>query len=413
MQREYRIFTWLFITAFCLIYLYLFITSGTYLLHHSHNPLDFLAFYTGAQLVSRSPTELYNLHSQLILQQQIDPLAKIHTGFLPFLNPPFVALAFEILVNFGLENAYIVFLGINVILIVLICFIAMQQLNKTKWYSILLLIIGIATFIPILITLLIGQLSIVLCIIFLLAWLSLKEGREFRTGFVLSLLLIKPHFLILPLLAMLVQRRINVIYGLMSGIVILVSISYFYIGWSGISTYSMLLTSFYKTGVGYNIDLMEQHSLQTLLLIIFHTQSPAVIRIPWIISIMCIILPTLFIWSKKFSASSPQFSFQFALLIIATLLTSPHTPIYDLSLLTIVSSLLLSQMNKFKHRQKVFLVVFIVLGYIISLIGYSLDILSHGQTQDSWIVFSVIYLVIFWLILLREFAGSKKLDIEY
>jgi len=61
----------------------------------------------------------------IFCNSRIDPVA--HTGFLPFLNPPFVALMFAMLVPLGLQNAYIVFLGINVSLILLMCIIALAD----------------------------------------------------------------------------------------------------------------------------------------------------------------------------------------------------------------------------------------------------------------------------------------------
>jgi hypothetical protein len=408
MQLQYRIFTVLFISVLCLTWLSLFAVAGTYKLQHEPKALDFLALYTGAQLMSQSPNELYNLHAQMRLQQQIDPLTK-DTIFLPFINPPFVALLFQLIVKFGFENAYLILLGINALLLSLIGYIAIRHMgNTTKKYS-LLLIIGLITFIPILLTLLIGQLSIILCAILLLSWIFLRNGWEFRGGLLLALLLIKPHFLIVPFLAVLVQRRKKIFLGLVAGIAILLGISYISVGWEGINNYIMLLDSFYKTGVGYNIDLMEQYSLQTLLLIVFHTQSLAAIRVPWLLSIIAIIIPTLYLWSKKFPMTSSQFSLQFALLIIATLLTSPHTPLYDLSLLIVVAIILLSRRTKTQHRQKTRLLIFIILGYIISLVGYRWDILSHDYTQTPWICVTVVYLIAFWIVILKElFRGFEN-----
>lgn len=407
MRRVYCIFAWLILLACFFIYLFLFASTGSYLLFHEPKSIDFLAFYTGAKLIAHSPNELYNLHSQQFVQQYLDSIIKNNNIFIPFFNPPFVAIALQLLLPFGLENAFIIFLAVNIFLLVLICFISVQQITSTKWYFTLLIVIGIATYIPVSITLITGQFNIILCLVLLLVWVFLKRGDEFKGGLLLSLLLIKPHFFILPFLAMLMQRRKKLLYGFITGIALLSGISYFFVGWDGINNYIHLLFTIYKTGAGYNIDLMTQQSIQTLLLIVFHTHSLAAIRIVWIIAVMCLILPTLFVWSKQFPFTSPQFSFQFALLIIATLLTSPRTHLYDISLLLVIVPLLLSHMDKLENKQKKIFILFLSLGYGSSLAVYRMNSLFHNQTE-IWIVVSVVYLLLFWLMLVKETIVSYK-----
>jgi hypothetical protein len=410
MQIAYRIFFWLFIGVFYLLYLYVLITPGIYLLNHDPKAMDFLAFYTGAKLLSLSPANLYDLHAQRIFQQHISPLIQAKGIFLPFLNPPFVATGFQLLAMQGFVMAYVLLLIINTALFLLVCFVFKQQCKKLRWYFVLAFVIGVITFIPIVITFIVGQFSIFFCVIFLLFWLFLKKGWEFRSGLVFSLLLIKPHFFLLPVLAILVQRRSKLIAGFVTGFMLLFGISYYYVGWTGMKDYFALLNSFYVTGTGYNINLMAQQSLQTLFLIIFHTHSLDKIRIFWFAAILFIIIPTLFIWSKKFSHGSPQFTLQVAILIIATLLTSPHTHFYDLSLLAIVTILLLSHISIFKHGQKKLFITFSILSYFIPWLGYGLFTVG----QELWALPSIIFLIIFWLILYNElitYYKSKTLKI--
>ena len=411
MQIAYRIYFWLFIAVFYLLYLYVLINPGIYLLLHDPKAMDFLAFYTGSKLLLISPVKLYDLHVQHILQQHIDPVVQANGIFLPFLNPPFVALSLQFLEMSGFVMTYILLLGVNIGLLLLVCFIFKHQCKKLQWYFVLAFVFGVITFIPIVITLIVGQLSIFLCVIFLFFWLFLKKGWEFRSGLLFSLLLIKPHFFLLPLLAILIQRKSKLTAGLVIGSVLLFGISYYYVGWIGVKDYFVLLNSFYVTGTGYNINLMAQQSLQTLFLIIFHTQSLDKIRIFWFAASLSIIIPTLFIWSKKFSPSSPQFALQVALLIIATLLTSPHTHFYDLSLVIIITMLLLSHISLFNHRQKKLFITFCILSYCVPWLGYFLFIWS----QETWALPDIIFLIIFWLILYKEliiYHRSKMLKKE-
>jgi len=364
--------------------------------------MDFIAFFTSAQLLMHSPTILYNLHSQQLMQQSIAPITKQMSLFIAFVNPPFVALLFVPLLKLGLLNAYLVWLIINALFLVIICFLGYRQINSSKPYVKILSIICILTFIPILTSLLIGQLSILLSLVLLLTWIFLKKGWNFRSGLMISLLLIKPQFLLFPFLAVIIQRRNKLTYGLIIGIIVLVIISYLLVGTNGITNYLYALNSASHGDTRYDVDLMAQHSIQTLLLILFHTRSIATIQLPWLLIIFGITLPTLFVWTKKFPTTSPQFSFQWALLIFATLLSSPHTHFHDLSFLIIAAIMILSVIPKLKAKLHTKLIILLILGYLIALIGYLFDVQTHSQTLSIWIVVNVTYIFIFWLILLKN-----------
>jgi len=326
---------------------------------------------------------------------------------LPFLNPPFVALFFQLLIPLGVVNAYAFFLGINITLLLLICFAFLQQNKKMKWYYSLAFILGALTFVPILITLLVGQLSIFLCVIFLLSWLFLKKGWEFRSGLVLACILIKPHFFLLPFLAVLVQRRRRQVAGFTTGILFFIAVSYIAVGDKGMNSYISLMSVLFTTGTGYNINLMAQQSLQTMLLIIFHTHSLTQIRLVWAIASLCIAIPTLYVWAKRLPLSSPYLSLQFALLIVATLVISPHTHFYDVSVLLVVTILLLSVRNVFKNKQKKLFIFLSILNYCVPALGYCLFALSQNESQVVWILPTSIYLIFLWIILLGVILQGK------
>ena len=349
MPTIYRIFIGLIIAACSVTCISLIANAGIYLLTCAPKAMDFMAFFTGAQLLIHSPTVLYNLHSQQLTQYSIAPITKQLSLFIAFVNPPFVALLFVPFLKLGLLNAYLVWLMINALFLVGICFLGYRQINSSKPYIKILAIIGILTFIPILTSLLIGQLSILLSLSLLLAWMFLKKGWDFRCGLMLSLLLIKPQFLLLPFLAVIIQSRSKLTYGLIIGIIVLVIISYLLVGANGITNYLYALNLASHGDTQYDVDLMAQHSVQTLLLILFQTRSIATIQLPWLLIIFGITLPTLFVWTKKFPTTSPQFSFQWTILIFATLLSSPHTHFHDLSFLIVAAIMILSTIYPKPH----------------------------------------------------------------
>lgn len=400
MRTHYRIFISLIIAAFFLTYILLFIDSGIFLLLHNPKAMDFIAFYTGSQLVVHSPALLYSFHSQLLIEQHIAPITP--ALFIAYINPPFTALLFEPLIKFGLTNAYAVWIFLNGLFLVFLCYSADQQLKKYKLYWRVLLLLCTMTFIPILNGLLLGQLSIFLAVIVLLSWIFLQKGWEFRSGLMLSLLLIKPQLLVVPFIALAVARRGKLFLGLCTGIFFWILISYFLVGWNGITAYIILLMNASQGDVSYDLGVMAQHSLQTFLLILFHTQSVSKIHAVWISVVICLVAPTLFLWSKRNAFSSVQFSFQFILLIIVTLLTSPHTHVHDLSILIVIPIILFSVMHKLQKRQKKMFFALLVSGYLIQLVAYLFELHALTITQPIWIVVNVLYLLLFCVILMKE-----------
>src|SRR6266513_2822562 len=132
MHNSYRTYIGLLIAAVVLTFLSLFISAGTYLLIHNPKAMDFLAFYTGAKLLSSSPIDLYNLHTQLGMQQHLSPIAKSTSLFIAFVNPPLVALLFMPLVNLGLAKAYALWTAINTVLLLHFSYSVYRQLHFQK-----------------------------------------------------------------------------------------------------------------------------------------------------------------------------------------------------------------------------------------------------------------------------------------
>lgn len=396
MQHVYRIFAGLFILAISLTVLSLFITSGNFLIKHNPKSMDFLAFYTGADVLKHNSQQLYNFAYQRTIQQSI--LGHTKTEFLAFDNPPFVAFLFLPFTNLTLINAYDLWLITNTVFLAFFCYLTYQQVKPKKWYWALIVILSIITFVPIPTSLLIGQLSIFLCLVLISSWLFFKKGWEFRSGLVLALLVVKPQLLILPFLAVLVQRRIKMIYGLLLGGVLLFLLSSVLIGWNGIITYLSSLNDAYNGNASYGIDLMSEHTIQTALLIIFRTHTLSVIRIPWIIIISCMIIPMLFFWSKKFQYSSLQTSLQFIFLSLTMILTSPHTHFYDVSLITVVAIIILSELKTLKQKERKIIFLLLIFYYLLEFLGTFFDVQTKMQTRQLWICIDVSYLLIIWII---------------
>lgn len=376
-----------------------FIVSGSKLLAENPSAMDFLAFYTGASLLAQNKGEdLYDLSVQVVSQQQLAPITSGKEIFLPYFNPPFVALIFLPFSKLSLIDAYSVSVAINVLILIVICLIALSTLSKMKWYQKGAIILGIITFIPIRTSLLLGQLTLLISLIFLLAWMMLRQGKEFLGGLLLSLVWIKPHFMVLTLLGLIVQRRLRVILGVSFGTLFLFVLSLLIVGSNGMSDYFSLLSLASEYSQGYGIDIKAQHSLQTALMILFGAESPSQVRVFWVIGTI-IIFFLLFLASRKsVKLNSDHFSLQWASLILAILIASPHTHFHDLTLLLIVAILLIHvSFSKRTHYTSL-----LIIGHLIILFGFILDVRTHMYFRPLWILINVSYMLFLLGVLARK-----------
>lgn len=172
-------------------------------LQYQHN--DFLAFYSGAYFVLNGAASL--LYEQnavsglqhLLLNRYVDA-----AGYMPYLNPPFVALLLSPLAFLSYTDARQLWLGVNLALVgwALLDLTRTMQ-GRTRTVA-LLLLAGSA---PIYWTLAQGQLSLLLLFGCLKALSCARDGRPRAAGLWLCVVWFKPHLAVLTLLGLVLMGR--------------------------------------------------------------------------------------------------------------------------------------------------------------------------------------------------------------
>jgi hypothetical protein len=169
---------------------------------------DFTIFLTGAHLIAGGQTgQLYDLGVQAQLQSGIGGGVVYSGGVLPFNYPPYVAALFLPLTLVSPEVAYYVWLGVQIVL--LVAWIVWVVRSCAAW--------GLAApftaphavlaFQPIIETLLMGQMSLVLLVLWWWALISWKNERWGELGVAVALAAFKPQMVALLVVALLVDRR--------------------------------------------------------------------------------------------------------------------------------------------------------------------------------------------------------------
>jgi alpha-1,2-mannosyltransferase len=166
---------------------------------------DFLANYTGGALVRREAGRLYDLDAQALTQIDASPAGE-EEDLLPFVLPPFAALAFAPVSLLPYQTALTAFGALNLILLGTLALLLRRELRSLEPRPRAAFLAGALGSIPFVVTLSWGQIDFVVAIGLLLGWRLLRARRDLAAGAALSLALVKPQ-LLLGVVALLIWQR--------------------------------------------------------------------------------------------------------------------------------------------------------------------------------------------------------------
>jgi hypothetical protein len=197
--------------------------------------IDFRLYYTaGYMLRTGDAAHLYNYATEKRMQDALIAPAPIA---LPFLAPPFTALLFVPLSFAPYLAALLIFGIVNLALLALAVRILRPYLRAltARWHLTIPLLF--LSFLPVGLTLVMGQLSILILLIDCLAFAALEAGSPFLAGLIFSLALMKFQTAIPVALLFLAWRRWRFTLGFLSGAAILSALSLCTVGARGLLLY--------------------------------------------------------------------------------------------------------------------------------------------------------------------------------
>lgn len=363
---------------------------------------DFVAYYTGGKMLMLRPHDkLYDFHLQYDLQVTYIPEFPNINFVYPFRNPPFMALVFLPLANLQMAQAYIVWLVFNIFCGVIVSLVFADLLNLQRASDKLIVLVGVFIYPPVWITLILGQVSLLLVLSFLLAYRAVKKGDSLRAGLFLSILLIKPQYLLVPLSLLLLHRKFRVIAGFGMGLLITFALSIYAVGINGLISFFYSLTNTLQWKETYNVTPAAMFTWRGFLQLAFGQTNSGLPLMLFICGWITIGLLCFYIW-KIWLSSPDKFTLQWASLPIGALLLSPYANIQDISLLLVTACMYLIWIKNYAPKQKTQIILLLVMGYIFSLLA------------DTFVTFTIINgFVLFMIGLLIYIAyHHKSYDID-
>jgi hypothetical protein len=199
---------------------------------------DFSAMYVAGYMVREGKgSRLYDLVEQTRAEEAIFK----RPGLMVIVHPPFEALFFAPLARISYVSAYLVWGVVNIFLWMLFVYIARSFApvpRQTFQYMLLCF-----TFFPLWVTLLQGQTSLLLLILYSLTYASLKRRQDFRAGALLGLGLFRFQLVLPFALICLIRRKWRMMAGFAVVALMLGALSIVAVGPSGVVSYLTLLVN--------------------------------------------------------------------------------------------------------------------------------------------------------------------------
>ncbi len=346
---------------------------------------DFTIYYSAGVIVRRGlGHELYDPTRQLEVQREFAPGVKIRTGALPFNHPPFEALLFVPLSYLSYRGACWLWFAVNLAILALFPALLRSHVPLLDSLPGPFWMLACFAFFPVFIALLQGQDTILLMLVYVLAFRSLRERRFASVGGWLACGLFKFH-LVLPFLALLLirekgsGRNRRVLYGFLSVAAILAVASVGVVGFRKLMLYPHYVLALEATGAGGAIRISDMPNVRGLLSLIF----PGFAHLNWLIALLSAILFLVVAWSARSSESDSR-GLVFSLFIFTTVLVSYHALGHDLCILFLPLLLLAHSLPT--SRSEAGWARFAILAGAIVLLSSPLDlVLLIRYNRFAWI----------------------------
>jgi hypothetical protein len=307
---------------------------GAYLLHegdalHAGYKMDFVGIYAGARMLATgAQSQLYDMPTQAAFSAAA--VAPLKRSIMPFVYPAYVALILKPLGMLQFLSAMKVWFLLNVATVLWVAMRLARFFGCTMWQQVAVLTIFLA-WPPLQLTLVQGQMGLMPTLAFTESLVALQARREWRAGCWLSLGLMKPQMILLPLLWFLLRRSWRVLGAFSAVMAVVVAISIAALGF-WIPQYLHFLAEYNRRGAElalYPIAMQNWRGLSTW---IFQSDDNLTARF---VIIGLTALSALGVWfaARQSPEECDEFSARdgagYAVAIVLGLLSSPHLYSHD------------------------------------------------------------------------------------
>jgi hypothetical protein len=297
---------------------------------------DFVTFYAAAQMIRDDRQALYDLERQKAYQNRIAPVEKV----LPFVYPPITAAFLAPLAWFRFSTAFLLLTIVNLMLIGQSLRLLMRHLNlstdQAQWLMLFTLgnfaVHGVVFY---------GQTSAIVLFFLTLHVLAQRHAERAVAGIWVGLLCVKPQYLAVPHLILLVRRRWReFIVGAAIASLLIVGI-FLWIGFDGSAQYFQLASRMVSADSDWWNQWRGMHNLRVLVIYSLPKIWQAVTW--WFLSAIVVAILAWVNWPT--AKHTEDHGTRWIVNCLGLLIVLPHLFTHDLTLLIVPCALLLSKVK--------------------------------------------------------------------
>jgi len=323
----------IYAAAVAAIVAYVFIWTWFKPIVFSTTKSDFSCFYrAGRMVIAGDGAKIYDLEAQLAYDQRLGTTFVDGQGqqfSLPFVFPPYTLALFAPLSCLPYRAAELVWYVANVGMLLALPFLLPRRVGSSD-KAIAAGLLAPVLFIPAVLALMQGQTSILLLLLFAMAFATLAEGQEIAAGFILAFAMLKPQLMLTVLLALVIWRRWRTLAAMFWTGIALLGLSAAIVGWRSTVDYPRALREFNHLSGALGGEHPESmpNLRGTIHILLPRWPEAAVIGITVALSILLLtILAVLLRQSPALSRSS------YSLVVVTACLLSYHAYLHDDALL--------------------------------------------------------------------------------
>jgi Glycosyltransferase family 87 len=171
---------------------------------------DFLAFYTAAKSMLLHHGGIYDAGQMTSLQRQIIPQPVGAAGYMPYFNPPFIAVFLAPLALLNINTARLLWLALSIAMAIFILYKLTAKLSPVHRLLAIVLLLGSY---PLFQTFIEGQTSILVLLGGCVSYLFFARQKKFLSGASLILVWVLPQFGLCVLIGLILKHQWRMIKG--------------------------------------------------------------------------------------------------------------------------------------------------------------------------------------------------------
>jgi len=285
---------------------------------------DFLAYYAAGKLLLHGSTQIYSLPAVSSAERLMLGRLRLKDGGLPYLYPPYFAIALSPLARLPYSSAFAAWLAVNCALLG-ITLRALQRLVSISGRAAVLFWVASASFLPVFLAATQGQVSILLLTALTMSLVALRAGHEGIAGAALALATVKPFYLPVFLLLLAIRGHYRALLSFAGGSAALLVAGAPAGGLNSVVAYGrqVQLASHWHALFGFAPQRNQSLSGAFTL-----SLPSGISSVAWLVT--AILITGVFV---RLAWRSRQLELSWALATVAALLISPHVFVHDLTIL--------------------------------------------------------------------------------